>query len=135
MVKHKKKILLSFDQEEYYHNSIFNLKIDTSNIKNAGKGVFTEQPIESNKFIDFYTGDIIYNVRCGSYYVQIDDTCGINAICFPRCYMAMINDSHNSEFSNNCEIRINKNLVEIWSIKHIDSNEELYLSYGDEYWK
>lgn len=47
----------------------------------------------------------------------------------------MINDSHNSEFFNNCEIRINKNLVEIWSIKHIDSNEELYLSYGDEYWK
>jgi hypothetical protein len=50
--------------------------------------------------------------------------------------MAMINDSYNSEFNNNCEMRINdNNQIEIWSIKDIGINEELFMSYGDEYWK
>lgn len=141
MVKYKKKkFIYTEEKEEYYHSSIFNLVIDKSNIISAGKGVFTEESISDNTFIDFYTGDICYNIRCGEYFVEIDDNCGINAISFPRCYMAMINDAYNSQFINNCEIRINynktlNNCVEIWSIKNIEKGEELFLNYGEEYWK
>jgi len=135
MKKHKKKTSIIFEKEEYYHNSKFNLKICNSNIKNGGKGVFTQETIQPNTFIDYYTGDLMYEIKCGTYYVEIDDTCGINAICFPRCYMAMINDAYNTDYINNCEIRINKNVIEIWSIEYIKENEELFLSYGNQYWK
>jgi SET domain-containing protein len=48
--------------------------------------------------------------------------------------MAMINDSHNSQYTNNCEIRINNYNIEIWSIRNIEKGEELFMSYGNEYW-
>jgi hypothetical protein len=135
MVKHKKlKNQFVERYEEYFHNSLLNLSIRNSNIKFAGKGVFTEDFIQANTFIDFYVGDICFYARCGSYFVEIDETCGINAIAFPRCYMAMINDAHKSQFSNNCEIRINSGNVEIWSILAIDQECELFMSYGDNFW-
>jgi hypothetical protein len=120
--------------EEYFHNSRCNLSIRNSNIKFAGKGVFTEDCIPSNTFIDLYLGNICFYARCGSYFVEIDETSGINAISFPRCYMAMINDAHNSQFSNNCEIRINVGNVEVWSIQTIEQGRELFMSYGDDFW-
>ena len=123
------------EKEEYYHSSQFKLRIDNSNIKMAGKGVITDEHIPKETFIDFYSGDICYALRCGSYFVEIDETCGVNAISFPRCYMAMINDAYHSNFTNNCEIRINENnQIEIWSILDICAGEELFMSYGDEYW-
>ncbi len=130
----KNKIIYKEEKEEYYHNSIYNLKIHNSNIKLAGKGVLTEEPIPNNSFIDFYTGNINYYNKCGAYFVEINDHCGINAVSFPRCYMAMINDSHNSQYTNNCEIRINNYNIEIWSIRNIEKGEELFMSYGNEYW-
>lgn len=124
------------EKEEYYHNSQFKLRIDKSKIKFAGKGVITDVLIPKETFIDFYSGDISYTVKCGCYFVEIDETCGVNAILFPRCYMAMVNDAYHSNFTNNCEIRINsENKVEIWSINDIKPGEELFMSYGDEYWK
>lgn len=136
MVKHfKKKIIYNKEKEEYYHNSKYNIKIHNSNIKLAGKGVITEELIPKNSFIDFYTGDIYYNIKCGVYFVEINEICGVNAILFPRCYMAMINDAYNSQFINNCEIRIHNDNVEIWSLINIEKGEELFFSYGDEYWK
>jgi hypothetical protein len=135
MVKtNKKKKIYVEEKEEYYHNSKFNLRIDYSNIKYAGKGVITEDNIPINSFIDFYTGELYYHINCGSYYVEINNKCGINAITFPRCYMAMINDAYNSEFKNNCEIKIIDNNIEIWSILDIQKGEELFMSYGNQYW-
>lgn len=135
MVKrNKKRVFYLEEKEEYYHNSQFDLKIGFSNIKYAGKGVISEDFIPFNSFIDFYTGEYYYNIKCGAYFIEINDKCGINAITFPRCYMAMINDSYNTEYTNNCEIRIIDNNVEIWSIRDIQKGEELFMSYGDEYW-
>jgi hypothetical protein len=133
--RYKNKIIYKEEKEEYYHNSKYNLKIHNSNIKLAGKGVFTEEPIPINSFIDFYTGDSYYNVKCGMYFVEISDIYGINAIAFPRCYMAMINDAYNSQYTNNCEIRIENDNIEIWSLRNIEKGEELFFSYGNEYWK
>ena len=38
-----------------------------------------------------------------------------------------------SQFSNNCEIRINLRNVEVWSIRPILQGEELFMSYGDTF--
>lgn len=121
--------------EEYYHNSPFELSIKESSITEAGKGVWSVGAIPAETRIDQYTGDIMTAGYAGSYYVQISDDYGINAQGFPRCYMAMINDSYGSEYQNNCEIRIVDNQVEIWTIRDIQPGEELFMSYGDYYWR
>ena len=136
MVKSKKlKKCFVEPDEEYFHNSSFNLSIYHSNIQLAGKGVFTDDFIPANTLIDLYLGDLCFYAKCGSYFVEIDENCGINAAAFPRCYMAMINDAHNSQFSNNCEIRIHSptQTIEVWSKQNIAPGEELFMSYGDAF--
>jgi hypothetical protein len=141
MVNKKRRNLKSYTYEEpaeeYYHKSEYKLKVADSQIALAGKGVYTEQYITSNVKIDGYYGYKTSYLSAGAYFVElpaISDYKGIDAQGFPRCYMAMINDSHGSIFSNNCEIRLVGDEVEIWSIRDIDAGEELFMSYGSEYW-
>lgn len=115
----------------YYHRSPYSLEIKKSTIANAGLGVFTCETIPSNCLIDYYTGDCLC-ISTSAYYVQITDQIGIDAGSYPRCYMAMMNDGFSK---NNCrfEIDVNTKQVSVWSIRDIQ-NEELFISYGDEYW-
>jgi SET domain-containing protein len=52
----------------------------------------------------------------------------------------MINDAKNSQFENNCEFRIIEHKIKknskicLYSIKDIKKGNELFASYGDEYW-
>ena len=133
MGKQKKKYTYIPEKETYFHNSAFCLEIKQSQINGAGMGVYTLDFIPNHSFIDYYIGDFC-KYPLSKYFIEIDHNFGIDAGQFPRCYMAMINDSHNSEFTNNCEIRINDNNVEIWSIINILIGEELFISYGNEYW-
>ena len=123
------------NDEQYYNNSTYKLKVDKSYIENAGKGVFTLEQIPSKSFIGYYEGDMVEYINCGLYYFSINDCCGINAISFPRCYMAMLNDGRNRIY-NNCEFIIDNNYlkVELWSIKDIKEGDELLVDYGSEYW-
>jgi hypothetical protein len=41
--------------------------------------------------------------------------------------MAMINDAYNSQYTNNCEIRIKNDNIEIWCLRNIEKGEELFL--------
>lgn len=125
--------------EEYYNNSPYRLVIKPSQIPGAGKGVFADEPIQKNICIGEYLGERMFVIECGAYLVQFQyQRGGIDASCYPRCYMAMINDSFRSQFKNNCrlvETTIdNEPRIEIWSIQNIEPGEELFMSYGDEYW-
>jgi SET domain-containing protein len=123
---------------EYYHTSQFNLEIRNSQIKGAGFGVFTNNFIPKNTFIDYYQGLLTkYSISMGRYYFKINDEYGVEAYDYPRCYMAMLNDSYNSSFQNNCEFIVDEvNMkVSIFSIYDILPNQELFISYGSEYWK
>ena len=134
----KNSITSIFDPNNYYNNSIFDLKIDLSNIQQAGLGVFALENIPKNCFIAYYEGKIINNNPINSeYYFEINEQNGIDAADFPRCYMAMINDARGSIETNNCKFVIDyKNfLVEIWAIKNINAGEELFISYGSSYWE
>jgi SET domain-containing protein len=134
--KNKKNFIYNIEKPEYYHNSSFNLNILKSLIENAGYGVFTQDKIPNNTFIDRYEGDIKYFVKTGEYYFAINDNIGIDAFLYPRCYMAMINDAKGSIFSNNCDFKIDEKelIIEVWSIRDIKDGEELLINYGSEYW-
>ena len=140
----------------YYHKSKFDLFIQKSKIINSGLGIFTNDFIKANTFIDYYFGEYTEHLIGGEYFFRIteknnDDNinCGINAINLPRCYMAMLNDAsyiptskrklkkfieHN--YKNNCTFivdKINKK-IEIYSLVDIQIGEELFIFYGPEYW-
>ena len=120
----------------YYNNSKFKLQIQKSTIECAGLGVFTLEPIPAKVCIGKYEGVKRSHNKTGNYYLEINYKVGIDAESYPRCYMAMINDVFNTENIINCEFlvdEINK-IVEIWSIKNIDADSELFISYGDCYW-
>ena len=121
---------------KYYHNSSFDLYITISNIHNGGLGIFTRSFIPKDSLIDEYCGELKIGIYGGEYYFSITNLIGINALNYPRCYMAMINDSKGSVFYNNTYFKINSTdlVIEVWSIKDINKNEELFIDYGSEYW-
>jgi hypothetical protein len=134
--KNKNNYFYQEEKEEYYHNSRYNLYIKKSLIEDAGYGLFTNDFIPNNTFIDYYEGEIKYFCKTGKYFIEINNDVGIDAFNFPRCYMAMINDSKGSVFNNNTYFKINSTnlVIEVWSIKDIDKDEELFIDYGSEYW-
>jgi len=125
----------------YYNNTKFILDIKPSNIKNSGNGLFSLQNIPNETMIGYYIGDILSgNNKVTNYSFQISKKYFIDAKEFPRCYIAMINDAKNSQFVNNCEFRIIEKKLKknykicLYSIKDIKKSDELFASYGDEYW-
>lgn len=122
----------------YYHTSTFSLSIKSSIIPKAGQGVFTNDFIPANTIIDEYYGDVHYiSFSSSRYFLEITPTCGIDAFNYPRCYMAMINDTHGTSYKTNCTFIIDQENERafIKSTQDIQPNSELYVSYGDEYWK
>jgi hypothetical protein len=145
-------------ENPFFHNSKYNLYIDKSQIQNSGFGVYTNDFIENNTLIDEYVGDIV-NIG-GPYVVSLNDEIGIDAFNLPRCYMAMLNDAsfvpirkikknrknvilpreenkdkNNNILTNNCEFVFNGNRCFIYALRDIQKNEELFISYGNLYWK
>ena len=118
----------------YEHQSVYSLYISPSTIKEAGNGVFTNDLILKNTFIDTYRGNY-QSIPTSKYYFSIHDTYGIDAVNYPRCYMAMLNDVVNSNYKPNCEFIVSGDHVSVWSTRDIHQGEELFISYGDDYWK
>lgn len=135
---------------EYFNNGDFNLVVKESTIPNAGLGLFTKDDIPKDSIIGYYTGDIKHNEQVPShpgYMFEINESYYIDGGTNPRSLMSMLNDARFSIYSNNCEFGLNFNpltiapngfheqLVKVVAIRHIYSNEELFISYGADYWK
>lgn len=136
-MKHKNKAIIEDTKPLYYHKSTFNLYISKSNVHNAGLGVFTRELIPKDSIIDEYYGDVYEISHSPSrYYFEIEEGVGIDAFHLPRCYMAMINDAYGSSHTVNCEFIINKSVKRVFvkALNAIEPGQELYISYGDEYW-
>jgi hypothetical protein len=138
-MKHKHMYKYKYEEplEEYYHTSKYPLQIGPSTILHAGKGVFTDESIERDTFIDYYYGNEISYIGTGPYFVGFEDgsrILGIDASSFPRCYMAMVNDAFRTPFQNNCRLDIVNEQIEIWSMIDIYPAQELLMSYGSKYW-
>jgi hypothetical protein len=145
----------------YFHNSIFNLYLITSQIPNSGLGVFTKDFIPAGTYIDEYIGDVYSYNPCGSYVVELEQDHYIDAKKYPRCFMGMINDceyiskkiikkkkkriditpnyyydNNNNKLVTNCQFinNLNEKKSLIYSVIDIISNSELFINYGPEYW-
>jgi hypothetical protein len=123
------------------------LNIEKSKIEKAGLGVFTYQDIPKNTLIGYYEGDLKeFTDECvGDYSFSLSDKYYINADKNIKCYIAMVNDTHNTKFIHNCEFRITETkngkklneyerMISLWSIKNIKKYNELYADYGPDYW-
>jgi hypothetical protein len=138
------------NKSKYYHKSKFDLYINQSKIHNSGLGVFTGSFIPEDSYIDDYYGKYITWLFSGEYYFFINDYLGIDAVEYPRCYMAMLNDAsykplskrklqkfieHN--YKNNCKFIVDEqnNTVKVYSLCNINIGDELFISYGSDYWK
>lgn len=147
--------------QEYYHTSKFNLYVKESNIPNAGLGVYTHDTIPKNTRIDEYKG-VISRYTGGAYALELTNGYRIDARELPRCYMGMINDcSHiqpkfrrkkgrnvditpavyydpsGNPLEINCEFVIcyEEQRAYVHSIRDIQPEQELFISYGKDYWK
>ncbi len=127
--------------------NIYNVYIDTSNIKNAGLGLFAgPYGFKKNSIIGKYTFDRMklslktYEKRCDeddqcSPYILCDDDDDCwDAIDIRSTIMRYINDAHNSKYKNNCNfIGIGDNYYVV-STKNIAPYNEILCDYGDDYW-
>ena len=140
---------LSDDEADvsYYNDGPFSLYITKSGLQDAGLGVYTDDFIPENTIIGEYTGEIIesYNIEANDYYYELvepDEVAGkmgigIDSSKLPRCYMGMINDAQFSKkYSNNCsfESEVEEKKVYVVSSRDIEPGEELFVSYGENYW-
>jgi hypothetical protein len=149
------------DEKEYYHDSVYDLYLAESQIKNAGLGVWTRETIVANSYIDDYDGQVYTYNPGGSYILEITDKFYIDGEVYPRSYTAMLNDAsyvspvivrkkkkkvnltpkynydkNGAPLVNNCIFRIDKENKRgmIYSIMDIAANTELFISYGENYW-
>jgi SET domain-containing protein len=145
--------------ENYYHNSKYDLYLKESQIPESGFGVYTKESIPINTMIDEYLGDVMEKWG-GSYVLHVDDKHCIDAYNLPRCYMAMLNDashitkkiikkkkrkiviqpdgyydSNDNLLQNNCQFVFSENRGFVYSLREILPDEELFISYGASYWK
>ena len=120
-----------------------NLRIKPSNIPSAGKGLFTwKKSIPRNKLISKYTGrklskkeiDRKYKKGRADYAV-----CNSKGRCVDATYTTdaaarFVNNSRGTSFRNNSRIKGNQ-VFGLKATKTIPPNNEIFTSYGREYWR
>jgi len=145
----KVKTLKISDEDYCYNNTILALGVAKSQIPGAGRGLFSkERIIEKGTLIGYYDGEVLDNEKLISdYSFQLDETWFIDGLNFPRCYIAMVNDPHGTKFIENCSFEIQmyddsgKKLhpkdrkIFLIATRTIVKGEELFASYGSEYWE
>ena len=122
------------------------LYIKSSQIKNAGKGLFTAIDIYKDEIISLFKGEIIANKEAKKRAQLNDDKYFINLLdgsildsMHTDCYAKYANDAEGlsrSNFKNNTKITLDDdNNVCLKASKKIKSGEEVFCSYGKRYWK
>ena len=127
---------------EEFKSNVGNLEVKTSNIPNSGDGLFTLTDIKKGELICEFTGVEISPKEAaklegirGHYLIQRDN--GTILDVFNSDSPAIkCNDARGSNFKNNASINEVEN-GEIWLIatRRIKAGEEIFCSYGDEYWE
>ena len=122
------------------------LYIESSQIKNAGNGLFTAIDIFKGEVISLFKGKIIDNVEAEKKAQQNNDKYFINLLdgsildsmhidCFAK-YANDVKGSTNSNFKNNAIITLDDDHnVCIKASKKITAGDEIFCSYGKAYWK
>lgn len=122
------------------------LYIKSSQLVNAGKGLYTAISIYKDEVIALFKGPILSNKQIANrvlknkdaYFIQMLDGTIMDSMQ-THCFAKYANDAKGfskSTFSNNAKIVIDEEgNVCIMAIKHIKMNAEIFCSYGKAYWK
>lgn len=122
------------------------LYVETSQIQNAGKGLFTAIDIYKHEVISIFKGEILTEIEAQNRVAKGNDKYFINMIngtimdsMQVDCFAKYANDAEafeNSTFTNNGKISLDddKNVC-IIATKNIQSQSEIFCSYGKRYWK
>lgn len=122
------------------------LYISTSQLPNAGNGLFTAIKIYKDEIISIFKGEIISDAQSklratngdDKYFIIMLDGSIMDSMPM-ECFAKYANDAQGLSclnFKNNSKITIDENNnVCIIATKNIKSGEEVFCSYGNKYWK
>lgn len=122
------------------------LYIETSQIPNAGKGLFTAIKIYKNEVISLFKGKVlsdteaknIANTGKDQYFINLLDGTILDSNP-TECFAKYANDANGystSPFKNNAKISLDdEENVCLIALKNIKPGEEIFCSYGKSYWK
>ena len=122
------------------------LYIETSQLANAGKGLFTAIKIYKEDIISIFKGEILTETQAelrvktnqDQYFINmIDGTImdSMNTECFAK-YANDATGFQQKKFQNNAEIGLDdENNVCLIATKNIKMGEEIFCNYGNRYWK
>lgn len=122
------------------------LYIETSQLANAGKGLFTAIKIYKDEIISVFKGEILNESEAANRINKHQDRYFINMIDGTildssniDCFAKYANDAEafdKKKFQNNANITLDdENNVCLIANKNIKSSEEIFCSYGKNYWK
>ncbi len=141
-VRCKKKTLRG-DKCWMHLQLIDNLRIKKSQLPNTGFGLYSgKSPIRKNSKVIEYTGNVSHHELSGPYVLEVSRNRFIDAA----------NTKHTGGFANSCRTKDKKaknckgnncnftydrrnKKAYISSVKNIKPNEELFASYGNNYFK
>lgn len=120
------------------------LTVKPSQIPNAGMGLFTEDAIQEGELIVEYTGEITSWAKVKEdwknvYIYYISEDVVINAKNFPDVHARYANDAEGltsvKNLRNNSEFINLEGRIYIRAIRSIAAGEEIFVSYGEDYWE
>lgn len=136
----------TLDQNTIQANEEDYLYINTSQITNAGKGLYTAIEIYKDEIIAQFKGEILsdyeaemrVNLGLDSYFMNLPNgkilDCG-TTFGFAK-YANDASGFSQSKFKNNSKITLDENEnVCLVAVRKITCNEEIFCNYGKRYWK
>jgi hypothetical protein len=119
------------------------LYVKTSQIEGAGNGLFTAIPIYKNEIICVFKGEHLSEEEArkrasagkDQYFISMLQG-GIMDSMHVNCFAKYANDVIGTEFKTNSKISLDEeDNVCIIATRKILENEEIFCSYGKQYWK
>jgi SET domain-containing protein len=124
------------------------LKVKKSQIPGAGKGLFTTHAIPKGEVVCEYEGERITWKEClkrnedqigkGAYYFYINARNCVDAQYTLWAHGRYANDAAGLTrvigLKNNAEYEVRKNVPYIVATRNIKPGEEIFVSYGKDYW-
>jgi SET domain-containing protein len=122
------------------------LYIQTSQLPNAGKGLFTSIDIFKDEVIAIFKGEVLTDKEASNraknkadgYFINMLDGTILDSKNTP-CFAKYANDSQGlkkTSYAYNAEISLNDDeKVCLIALKKIKPREEIFCSYGKKYWQ
>jgi SET domain-containing protein len=122
------------------------LYVETSQLPNSGKGLFTAIEIYKEEIISIFKGEVLSDVEAqlrvnnqtNHYFMNLLNGTILdckNTDCFAK-YANDASGFSKSDFKNNAKITLDENNnVCLMATRKIKAGEEIFCDYGKKYWK